>query len=618
MPPPELVPGAGWGGPTSPDPAGPIGSGDFDDCTVIGRWSDGFQFLTRAAGEVVGVAFSIHGGGGGFHNCGVDYWEFALDGGDFVIVDTMTPHPITGVWGWWVAIPAGLPDGAHEIRGHGYPFIGFPRSLDGPLDTSDAAQLRGEHSFFFYTNENETLRSVQMWIDKDAVYGEGSGTYEDPFRLAGEAFPAAVTALGTYGATDEIRITMKSAGSYSTPNCFTPYDNGRCVILEGNPDLPRTDFVIDTNESMPPRGFQAQHVHLRHCVVEGAVQFLNDGNQCLINVEDVVQRGTDHTTTMSPFLRSQWTLGMIFGRKRGSAGSTGKAVWHSMNTAILEAAYVEGYEVYDIGEDFIRELHGIAVDGYCHDGRQDPPGAHANLYQYSGDIQAENSGIYGLITRAIGIVGEGPDAILIRNHFDTPEHRDLAFVNVDSQVSGNAQILHKARHVLFRYTTFGTNPVTATGGALFIHDDPPDSPATDVNGFQIRCSFAVSFGVSHTDSGTVPAYTVPTGTETWAHNNHFIDNAAGTSNTTGETESALFVDAAGGDRRPKSDGTLAGRVPTPEWPCDANWFPRLESDGAIGAYEVGSVPSGGGGGGGTILWHFWQAGGLVYVLSEAA
>jgi hypothetical protein len=251
-----------------------------------------------------------------------------------------------------------------------------------------------------------------------------------------------------------------------------------------------------------------------------------------------------------------------------------------MNTAALEANLIRGYEIYNIGEDFLRECAGFNVDGYCHEGRQ--PGAnHSNLIQHSGG-QVENCLYYGLKSRNIGIVGENPDAILIRNLFAVAAHEGFAFVNVDAHAGGNAQIKHKINHCLIYQCTFGTTHEAEgvdVGGTLLMADDPPDSAETTITDLSIRGSFCKSFSVSCTPE---PAYTSPTGTEEWADNNHFIDNAAGTNNTTGESEAALFVNPVAGNWHPALDGTLVSRV-TRFVPCDVEWNPR-DSLTAVGAY----------------------------------
>lgn len=568
--PPALSPGSGFSGPVAPSPAGPIGSGRGDDATAIARWIDN-PYQTRSGTIVIGFP--------AFHLAGIDYVEYSLDAGTIVSVDTMTAHPVTGIRGYWVQVDCdALDDGEHEIQGNAYPNLGYPRSLAGPLDNSTAAQQRGEHSYFFYTNFNTTLPELQIWID---VTGSDAadGSFATPMRTVSAAFVAGVAALG--GDPSGLIITMKSAGSYGWPNTFTIYTNGRPVILEGRSTLAKTDCVLDTMDANPPRGFQCRHVLLRNCTV-GEIHCDNDSSACLLATKDVVGAGTDYNTQWAPFLKSVWAYGLFHE----------DIVFHDMNTAALEANMIRGYEIYNIGEDCLRECAGANVDGYCHDVRQPVPN-HSNVIQHSGG-QIQNVLYYGLTAFNIGIDTENPDGLLIRNLFAVPAHRDLAFVNVNMHSGGNCQILHSANHVLIWYCTIGSThevPGGDQGGSLFIHDDPPDSPNTLVANLSIRNSFCKSFGVNCT---TDPVYAgpgnTPNGTEVWADNNHFIDNIAGTNNTTGETEAALFNDPTLNDWTPKITGTLAGRVATPLVPDDATKGARVNL-GAISALEqVGVLP----------------------------
>jgi hypothetical protein len=322
----------------------------------------------------------------------------------------------------------------------------------------------------------------------------------------------------------------------------------------------------------------------------------------------------DYTSSVAPFQKSaDWGLGVFHE----------DIVFHDMNTAALEANLVRGAEIYNIGEDFLRECAGFNVDIYCHEGRQ--PGAnHSNLIQHAAG-QIANCLYYGVKSRNIGIVAEHPDGILIRNLFAVPAHEGIGFVNVDVHASGNALIQHKVNHLVMKHCTFGTNhespPSGDYGGALAINDDPPDSAETEVVDLLIRGTFAKSFGMTR-----VPAYRVgdPTfngpqsppvtgpytadGTEEWAEYCHFIDSIAGTNNQTGETETALFTDPVNNDWSPKAGGSLEGAVPRTV-PCDVNWNARAATT-AIGAERAASEA------GASVKQHYFAgAGGNTYAMA---
>jgi hypothetical protein len=567
---PTLVAGAGFEGATSPSPAGPIGSGTFDDATVCSRWID-LPYQERSADFVLCIP--------AFHGAGTDYLEVRLDGGATITLTDadLGRHPVTRYWGYLVRVPAAsLADGLHEVRCFAYPNRGYPRSLSGPLDTSAAAQVRGEHSFFFYTDVNETLARVTMWVDVD---GEivAEGTEEDPFRYTSDAYVAAIAALGGGDPAGFIHIRMKSAGSYGWPNTYNQYDNPYQVYLEGNPSLAKTACVIDTMDFDPPRGFQTQRVTVRNCTI-GAINGRNDGNDCMLCLDGYVIAGAGYNSVASPFDRGSWSLG-IHGQD---------ALYRDMKSATIEMSLLVRYEIRDIGEDFLREPRGWFVDGYCHTGRQPVPN-HANLIQHAGSPAAENVCFYGLRSRNIGLTGELPDAILVRNLIAVGVHKDWAFVNVELSVGGNSLLQHSANHLLLWYVTHARcqSITPAATGVLSIADDPPDSPATNIPNLSIRNSTIKQFSITRIAGDPPAPGTIPAAADTsWADNNHFeTGDQFGTGATGGSDEASMFVDAANNDRTPKATGPLVNRVATPLVGVDANWELR-GPDGAIGAYKA--------------------------------
>ncbi len=579
--PATLSPGAGFGGATTPDPAGPIGSGRFNDCLAIARWNRAL-FQTISTSFVLGVV--------AFHGSGIDYVEFILDGGTPVLVSSMELNPDTGCWEYCVTIDASaLDDGAHEVRAFAYGNKGYPRQLQGVLDGNAPARSRGEHSFWFYSNADTTLPTHTVWCATTGDDVTGDGTEGDPFRTISVAFVEGTAAMSN--APSGLTIMLKDAGSYGWPNCFTTYENTRFVTIAGNPSLAKTACIIDTKDSPDARGLQCRRVALRNLTLRTPAT--SDTAGCFAATFGCDISTLDNEDNLDSFPAGAWALGIEHENVHV----------HTMNTALSGVKLAVNYEVNDITEDCIRDPQGFFTNGYVHDTYQ-PGDNHSDLIQFfsgRGDNdEFENTCFFGLRTLNVGTATEGVQGIFWRNLFAVGTHQDLAFVNCDVGAAGNSQGLHSANHVLFYHCNFHKNPVAGIGGAWLFADDPPDSPDTEVSNLSIRNCVATSFSV---DCTTDPLYSDPTGTEVWADNNHFIDNAAGTNNTTGETEAALYTDPSTNDWTPKVGGTLEARTSSLLVPIDANGAERVVP-GAIGAYESGSASP--------TTWYHFSAGGLTY------
>jgi hypothetical protein len=556
---PTLVPGEGFTAATpQPDI---VGTGPGADAKAIARW-DVVPYQTVATKIPVGVV--------AFHIAGIEAVDFSVNGGPWARVTQMTQNPLTLVWEYsaWVD-PATLTDGPVEVRAVVRPKKGIARLLAGPLDEGPAARGRGEHSLFLNANAQGTLPSRTIWADglagDDAT---GDGTAAHPIKTLPEAYKRATDASAD---VNGLTVYLKP-GDYGWPYSWAGFkENAQYVTVAGAPGQDRTAARITIADASHNRGLDARRVCVRNLTVVTSI-LGNETHGCFIWADgcDFQGGGID---TYAWILQDQiWSLGIWLT----------KPVIHGMNTATMEYRFMRDYEIYDIGEDSIRDFCGFAINGYVHDMRYGNPTVHSDVIQFYDGLgangQFENVAIYGLKSRRIGGVGEGVLGLLIRNYSTVPSHRDLAFVNCELEFAGNAQILHSISHLLIWNCDFLPNPVSNTGGSLLLRDDPPDSPATVLHNFSLRNSVVTLFSVS---CSTEPLVTSPLGGEAWADGNHVIGGqAVGAHVTSGGTTETLFIDPANGNYEPSAASPLLGRQGELLLPSDVTGRPRTTPDAA--------------------------------------
>ena len=562
---PLLTAGSGFGAATEqPDV---VGDGPGADAKAIARW-DVVPYQTVASKIPVGVV--------AFHVAGVEAVDFSLNGGPWSRVTEMTQNPLTRVWEYsaWVD-PAALPDGLVEVRAVVRPKKGLARVLAGPYDEGEAAKARGEHSLFLYANANGTLPARTTWADAaDGDDDAGDGTAAKPFRTIVKAY---LSGLGTDGDASGLTVYLKP-GDYQWPVSWEGFKkNDQYVTVAGAPDQDRKAARITFADRDHNRGLDARHVCIRNLTVyEATLGSETHGSLIWVDGCELTSFGL---SSYAWILQDRhWGLGIWLT----------KPVIHAMNTATGEYRFMRDYEIYDIGEDAIRDLCGFAINGYVHDMRYGKPDVHADLIQFFdgfGDHgQFENIAVYGLKSRRVGRVGEGVQGLFIRNYAAVPSHRDLAFVNCDMEYAGNSQILHSVNHLLIWHCNFMPNPATVGGGTLLLNDDPPDSPATVLHNFSLRNSVLSYFSDL---CKTEPVVATPAGGESWADGNHVvIGPAAGTNVTSGGTISELFTDAANGNYEPLLPSPLASRLFSLLVPGDVSGRARTVPD-----YVGASVPA---------------------------
>ena len=562
---PDLVSGSGFTAPTpQPDIAG---SGAGSDAKAIARW-DVVPYQTVTSKIPVGVV--------AFHIAGIEGVDFSLNGGPWTRVTEMTQNPLTLVWEYsaWVD-PAALPDGPLEVRAVVRPKKGLSRVLAGPLDEGDSAKVRGEHSLFLYSNARGTLPSKSLWVDSaggdDAT---ADGTSSRPFKNLYRAYEVA-SASGA----DVSGVTMYlQPGDYVWPASWNGFkDNSRYVTVEGAPGQARTAARITFADPERNRGLDARRVCVRNLTVVSAT--LGNAGKGMIWADGCELTGRGLTDYPWILPEPQWPLGIWLT----------KPVIRNLGFATGEFRFMRDYEIYDIGEDAIRDLSGFAINGSIHDMRYGKPSVHADVIQFFNGLgdkgQFENVAMYGLKTRRVGGKGEGVQGLFIRNYWSVPSHEDLAFVNCDLEYAGNSQILHSVNHLLIWHCNFMPSPASDTGGSLLLADDPPDSPDTRLHNFSLRNSVLNYFS---SNCSTEPRVATPPGGESWADGNHVVRGpAVGTNVSSGSSLPSLFTDWLRGEYEPSSGSLLKGRLSSLLVPADVNSRVRSIPD-FVGA----NVPAG--------------------------
>ena len=378
-----LSPGAGFTAPTAhPDL---VGAGPGSDATAIARW-DVVPYQTIAARTPVGVV--------AFHIGGIASVDFSLNDGPWLRVTEMTLNPLTKVWEYSAYVdPAKLTDGPVEVRAVVRPKRGLARVLAGPLDEGPAAKGRGEHSLFLYANARGTLPSRSVWVDSaggdDAT---ADGSEELPFRDLNEAY---LRATQVDADVSGLTLLLKP-GDYTWPYSWAGFkDNTQYVTVTGAPGQPRTAARITYADQGHNRGLDARHVCVRNLTIVSATL----GNETvggMVWADGCEIVGTALTDYPWTFPDRIWSLGIWLTRP----------IIHNMGFATGEYRFMRDYEIYDVGEDAIRDLCGFAINGYIHDMRYGKSDVHADVIQFFDGMgangQFENIALYGLRTRRIG------------------------------------------------------------------------------------------------------------------------------------------------------------------------------------------------------------------------
>jgi chitodextrinase len=230
-----LVPGQGWTGAT----AQPAGSGNasqqgFDE-KAIARW-DVVPFQSFDSTLNVGVV--------AFHLNDIDRVEFAVNGGPWTAVRTMSLNPHTNVNEYWATLRASdFPDGNVEVRAIAYPKIGVPRVLAGALVTATA--LSGDHSMWLYSNANHSLNGNTIYVKPSTGSDTNPGTQAAPVATIGKGL-----ALVTDGGT----VILTEAGRYAVMGQASK-NNLRWITVKAADGISRDSIIISQGSRIAIRPF---------------------------------------------------------------------------------------------------------------------------------------------------------------------------------------------------------------------------------------------------------------------------------------------------------------------------------------------------------------------------
>lgn len=248
---PILVPGSGFGAPTTEPPAN-CSSGPGCTARPAARW-DVVPFQTFQGNLDIGVV--------AFHINGIARVSFSANGGPWKDVHGMTQNVFTGVTEYTARLEgARFQDGRVEVRAIAYPISGTPRVLE-PL--------------FLSANFHGTLPTLERFA-APAPLGDdnsGDGTRMRPFRTIFKAARSIQNARGD-GRADGGIVSLLP-GSYSfggEPSAPFPWYNefvtvDRWLVIRPASGVQREQVVIDRGES---NGFKTKLVKVESVTVRSS------------------------------------------------------------------------------------------------------------------------------------------------------------------------------------------------------------------------------------------------------------------------------------------------------------------------------------------------------------
>jgi hypothetical protein len=535
-----LVPGSGWTSATAqPATAGdPMQPGY--DAKAIARW-DVVPYQAFDSTFNVGVV--------AFHINDIDRIEFAVNGGPWVAVRSMTKNPQTDVVEYWVTLRASdFPDTNVEVRAIAYPKIGIPRVLAG-----DSIAANGEHSLWLQSNANHSLVNTNkaIFVSPSGSDSTGDGNSAKPFQTISKALNVAGQSGTCQGAT----IYLK-AGTYVYPTVAadcTGLGTARWLTLESDPAAGKANVIITDAVTAPD--VYVRKLHVKNLTLKN----LNNnyvfsrpsavwGNFFWLDNVEYSGNGPVDTPAGPAFSAPPIRSGTLY--------YTDVYV-HDHAGSVFNGALARNLSAYNVGGDFINSM-ALTVNASVDHMRHNDP-VHADIVQIpTGSI--DNMIIYGL--KGTDVAGQG---LAIGT---TQPQRDIAVVNaLLERAAGYGYFTWPvvglpARHVVLRNITWigYTYNVDPTRGG----------------DHQWNYELSNSVIPAMSDLGDVNAVG-------WrVFNNHFTAGTASGSNFT--VGDPMFADAPNHDYRPAAGSPLLGRVTQIGVPFDLAGL-SVPLGGAIGAYQ---------------------------------
>ncbi len=399
-----LEPGLGWGGQTEdPPPVGDDSKPGYE-ATVIARW-DIVPFQTISEPFHIGVV--------AFHVNGIDYVEFAANGGEPVRVHEMQFNPRTKVWEYTVVLdPSVMPnDGLVEIRAIAYPKVaGAPRLLAGEFDAEAVAS--GEHSLSLWTNAYGTLPQEVVWCSPSGSDETGDGSKGNPFRNPYKALQSIGNSKGNArGALCLLEEGTYSWGPYSHPRFDT---ENRWATIAAAPGANKENVIIDTNGSS---GMRTQFIRVFNCTIT---------TQLATASSPAASVWLDNCDIIGPGRYDDYQI--LYAQNWLSVYFTDCSVTDATN-AYDTATMARNVTAERLGSDAFSRSK-LVINATVNDIDAGNTSYHPDLFQISGASDAvwDNILLYNVFGTNVNAQGLFVD--------DVAEVNNIAFVNVCIQVTG--------------------------------------------------------------------------------------------------------------------------------------------------------------------------------------
>jgi hypothetical protein len=540
----KIIPGSGWSGVTSQPSVVGNTNNNFTDAEAIARW-------TTVPLQVIDSTFTV--GVIAFHATGIQKVSFAVNGGEWIDVETPSLNTETNTHEYFISIDAQdfAVDGQIEIRAIAYPNFGVPTVLQGNYmiqnaggyyDTSPAQH--GYYSLYLFTNKNNTYTKPALYVSPTGNDTTGNGSETNPYKTLNKACIQFKSLYGSSSPGDNATIYC-DAGTYTFNLKMDAFDaikaTNRWFTITPKSGITQDQVIIDNSTGERPK---TRLIHLKNVTVKteqpGATNsglFLN-GYTGSANHKSILWCDTiklENPTNYRYSLTSQFANNTIL----YYTDCTMKEILNAFNGAILArnctATYITS-ESYSKTQTIIN----------CVCGHIDPGttgGHHPDVFQWddpSGYMR--NVIIYGL--RAYDAYTQG---IFIANIPAAEKITNCAIVNYTMEGVGPSHAydvfndyIGRSDHLIVIGCTWKDQPLRFTGTSY------------DNCLFEGNCFWAVT---SADDSANASG-------NTWRHN-HYINSGGyqektyGTDVTTGD---AKWDSSTDGVLIPASDSPLLSRV----------------------------------------------------------
>jgi hypothetical protein len=420
-------------------PAGDGFTGDATPLSPVGHPNDfGYDAQAIARWNVVphqDIDGMFNVGVVAFHINGIEHVEFVLEGGDPVVVDTMTRNPRTDTVEYWATIDTSTLDPGETIE---------LRATAKPMDAGGYRVLAGDDdpvdgSLFLIVDDGQT--PDRLYVSPSGS-DDNDGSYSSPFKSIDVAMRAADRG-------DEIILRDEGFYKYGWPgkhNVPKAPDGKFALTIRGADGLNRDNIVIGQSSPKPIRAYtkiQYKNVSFDFATVD---QFY-EGEPWFDNCRFFHSDGMTGDERLTP-VRGPWFV------------TNSEA--HDKLYAFPGATLVRNVEARDISGDVFQNA-SMVVNADVHNVDGKALGHHTDLIQFFGPY--DNVVYYDIHATQL----DGTQAMFIEPTWQSgdgsPRHylRNAAFVNIDMMnvptyyddgtIRGGppfSQMMSRFEHVIFR------------------------------------------------------------------------------------------------------------------------------------------------------------------------